>query len=215
LPQRAHRPGLIGLVFLGLVLLAPIGLSAQEEAVRVGYVSGLSITVRRGPGIDFKIIDFLSPGTEVELLEADSGWAKIRLGEDRTGWVLERYLTEEAPPASKAEALKAEQVRLGKAIEHLKTLNAALKPGRVSTMAPTTGSEPAPLAPPRELAQALALARRLIDRERANLKRMQSENRANEQLEQWFLIGAGVAGMGMILGSLTPGVRLPAKTEES
>ena len=98
-------------------------------------------------------------------MEAGSGWAKIRLGEDRSGWVLERYLTEEAPPASKAEALLAEQVRLKKAIEQLKTLNTALKPGRAVTMTPTTGSEPAPLAPPRELSRALELARRLIDRE--------------------------------------------------
>jgi SH3 domain protein len=200
---------------LGLALLTSFSSSAQEAAFKEGFVSGLSITVRRGPGIDFKIIDFLSPGTEVELLEAGSGWAKVSYGEERTGWVLERYLTEEAPPASKAEALRDEQVRLKKAIEHLKTLNASLKPGRAVTRAPTTGSEPAPLAPPHEITKALELARRLIDRERENLKSLRSEIRANEQLEQWFLIGAGVAGMGMILGSLTPRFRRPVKTEET
>lgn len=214
MPRRPLKTRLPGLLFLGLALLLPLDSTAQETPAKVGYVSGLSITVRRGPGIDFKIIDFLSPGTEVELLEAGSGWAKIRLEEDRNGWVLERYLTEEAPPASKAEALKTEQVRLKKAIEQLKTLNAALKPGRAVTMAPTVGSEPAPLAPPKELSKALELAKRLIDREQENLKTIRSEIRANEQLEQWFLIGAGVAGMGMILGSLTPRLKRPAKTEE-
>ena len=68
----------------------------------------LSITMRSGPGNDYRIIRSVKSGTRVEVLEVDqaNGFSRVTMGNNREGWVVSRYLA--AEPGSKEQLAEAQ-----------------------------------------------------------------------------------------------------------
>lgn len=92
------------------------------------YVAGVTqITMRTGPGVDYKILAFVAPGVEVQILEYRKDWSMVRNSAGKTGWVLTRFLTEEAPKTLMVEQYKQENERLASELaaaeETVRTLN--------------------------------------------------------------------------------------------
>lgn len=170
------------------------------------YVSNLSITVRRGPGIDYKIIAFLKTGTEVEHLETKDGWAQIAFKNGRQGYVLSRYLTSRPPLAKRIESLLADQAQMQQAIEQLEADNRNLQEGLKSPVVPIQTSGAKPIirrVSGDDLKKALIIAHRLLKEEETTASRLREQLRDDEDLWQWFMIGSGVSAMGIVLGFLT------------
>jgi SH3 domain protein len=77
------------------------------------YVSGVNqITMRTGPGLGHKVVDMASSGVKLEILEYGKEWSMVRNSTGKTGWVLTRFLTEEAPKSLLVERYKQENERL-------------------------------------------------------------------------------------------------------
>ncbi|MDX9962185.1 TIGR04211 family SH3 domain-containing protein [Desulfobacter postgatei] len=77
------------------------------------YVSGVNqITMRTGPGLGHKVVDMVSSGVKLEILEYGKEWSMVRNSTGKTGWVLTRFLTEEAPKSLLVERYKQENERL-------------------------------------------------------------------------------------------------------
>ena len=77
------------------------------------YVSGVNqITMRTGPGLGHKVVDIASSGVKLEILEYGKEWSMVRKSTGKTGWVLTRFLTEEAPKSLLVERYKQENERL-------------------------------------------------------------------------------------------------------
>jgi len=149
---------LLSSILLGLLFLGWAGSVKAETA----YVSNLSITVRRGPGIDYKIIAFLNPGDQVEMIRTESGWANVHYDQDKTGWVLRQFLTEEPPLSRQAEALQAERERLQEAVRELEAVNQTLRERTgAAAQKKLAADESGPETPLEDLVQALKLARNL------------------------------------------------------
>ncbi|MFW5901736.1 MAG: TIGR04211 family SH3 domain-containing protein, partial [Thermodesulfobacteriota bacterium] len=109
-------------VFLILLLTAAAASAATK------YVSDrLDITVRSGPGIQYRIIKNLPTGTRVQTLEQKEGWTRIKLSEERDGWVLNRYLSNDVPDSKKYKALKEQCEPLEKQMAELESANQTLK----------------------------------------------------------------------------------------
>ncbi|CEH34811.1 SH3 domain-containing protein [Romboutsia lituseburensis] len=53
------------------------------------------LNVRKGPSIKDSKIEFLSKGTDVEILEVEDDWYKIKYDDKKTGWVNEEYILTE------------------------------------------------------------------------------------------------------------------------
>lgn len=70
------------------------------------------VPVRRGQSTEYKIIAVVGNGTTVELLEENEGWAKIRLDNNKEGWILKRYLSKEKPMADQVQELKQKNTLL-------------------------------------------------------------------------------------------------------
>lgn len=92
------------------------------------YVSGVTqITMRTGPGVEHKIIAMINSGVKLEMLEYSREWSMVRNAAGKTGWVLTRFLTEEAPKTLMVERYKQENERLASKLsaaeETVKTLN--------------------------------------------------------------------------------------------
>jgi SH3 domain protein len=129
-----------------LLLAAAWASSAQETQVR--YISDeTAITLRQEKGMDAPVVALLVSGTRVELIEADAtaGYAHVKVGPGREGWVLARYLSMQ--PAArerlpKVEAALAEQKTI---VARLETENARLREAQ-GAVAPASGPELPPTA---------------------------------------------------------------------
>ncbi len=187
------------LIVSGLLVIHNPGHAETAQA----YVSNLTITVRRGPGIDYKIIAFLNPGDEVDEIGRESGWARVRFGQNRTGWVLERYLTETPSPVSRKDELLARNESLKGTVSVLERSNASLRAyfDKPAQMAPE--KEASRYHSAQELARALTLAKRLLREESLKVRFFREQREIEDELGRWFLLGSGMAGLGMVLGVLT------------
>ena len=62
------------------------------------YISdAVDIDVRRGQGVEYRIVALLQPGDRITLLETDSGWSRIQMQDGKEGWILNRFLTKQRP----------------------------------------------------------------------------------------------------------------------
>ena len=90
-------------VFFG-ILLVFVATSAHAKSMYVSEI--IEITLRTGPGIDHKVIAMVKSGQPLELLEAGPEWAKVRLVNQKEGYMLSRFLTDKKPNELLLDELK-------------------------------------------------------------------------------------------------------------
>lgn len=89
--------------YIGALLIL-LSTAVQAETM---YVSDLAeITLRTGKGIDHKIIAMVKSGMQVEVLEPDDQWTKVRLPDGKEGWIVSRFLTSKIPSSIALKELK-------------------------------------------------------------------------------------------------------------
>ncbi len=205
-------------LLLGLLVLAAVPAIAETR-----YVSDqISITLRRGPGTQYRILRSVTTGTALEVIEEEGDYLKVRTRDGLEGYVLKQYISAQLPRAQVIARLERE---LGQLRE---------RQAEMTGQATEWGQEK------KALQQQLAEAQRALTREqesRAALERqyrvlqegasnvvelmeerdrLQEENsrygsdlerlqRENENLLRkamikWFLAGAGVLFGGWLLG---------------
>ena len=209
-----------------LALALPAGpAAAQEPTGEVRYVTDrLSITLRAGPGTGFRILRTLPSGTRLVVLETDpeSGWSRVRTERGLEGWVLARYLM--AEPAARERLARAEAAaarareRAAALAERVRALEAERDAARREAAAQKARADKAEreLARVRKVsADALRLAdehqrlkRRVLDLER-ELRLAHEENDAlrDRTARDWFIVGAGVLLVGIVVGLVLPRIR--------
>lgn len=72
-------------------------LSATSWAENVYVSENIRLTVRMEPGNDKKIVSILTSGDQVNVLQSGNEWTKIRIADDKEGWVLSRFLSTQIP----------------------------------------------------------------------------------------------------------------------
>ena len=81
--------------FIILMLLTLFPSTTRAKTMYI--VDYFKVMVRRQPGDKYKIVKQLPTNEKVNFIETQGDWAKISFGNNKTGWVLKRYLTEEIP----------------------------------------------------------------------------------------------------------------------
>ena len=77
------------------------------------YVTGITnITMRTGPGVDHKIVAMLKSGTKLTIMEYQSDWTQVMAKNEKSGWVLSRFLTEQIPGALLVDKLREKNSNL-------------------------------------------------------------------------------------------------------
>jgi SH3 domain protein len=194
------------------------------------YVSDdLEITMRSGKGNHFSITRMLSSGTPVEVLEVDKeeGYTRVRTSNGKEGWVLSRYLMR--TPAARDRIADAEKQLAEMELEKrkLETAMAGLTESRdalnkqLSTLDSNNRKTSQELAEIKRTASS-ALA---IDSENKELKshvvslerQLQTLQQENEGLKDrtardWFMVGAGVVLLGILVGLVIPRIRWRRKS---
>ncbi|HPA15195.1 MAG TPA: TIGR04211 family SH3 domain-containing protein [Desulfobacterales bacterium] len=203
------------LVFIGIFLVS-VSVSAQAEMMYVNDI--LEITLRTGPGVDRKIIAMLQSDQVVEVISMDPEWSQVKLPDGREGWVVSRFLTSKLPNRIALERLKQKHNNIERKASSLVEENNKYKEenGRL-------GSE---LAKNLEALSNLEKAYEKLKTESADFLTLKSDysestSRLAEQTEKakkfeeelkefrlkqnikWFLSGAGVLLVGIIIGYST------------
>jgi SH3 domain protein len=94
---------MIRLIVIGCWML----LAASTSWAETVYVSeNIRLTVRKDPGNDKKIVSILTSGDQVNVLQFGDEWSKIRLSDDKEGWVLSRFLSAQMPSSVALKVLE-------------------------------------------------------------------------------------------------------------
>jgi SH3 domain protein len=198
------------LFIIGIFFLCPSPLLAKSMYI----TDRIEIGLRSGRGIEQHIIRMLKSGEQVEVLDGDKDWSKVRVADGTVGWVASRFLVEQKRPASWLDPKMLEEIRglkekntslarendlnlkeknkLLESIEDLKKQIQILQQRKI------------PPSPP-ELNE-LKLKNEKLGNEIIQYKKqteLSRKNKGNDQNQiKWFLAGSSVLLFGLLLGWL-------------
>jgi SH3 domain protein len=205
-----------------LIILCLLALAASAADAQTRYVSDrLEITLRTGTSTQHAIVRMLPSGARLQAMETDdaTGYTRVRTADGTEGWVLSRYLMER--PAAReqleaaigrAETLTARVAELTAQVEVLRGERDSLDAERGGLGAETEELRAELERIRRVSASALELDQvnrelrtRLAAAEQAGdgLRMEVAELKRNTQRD-WFLAGAGVLVLGLVLGLVIP-----------
>jgi SH3 domain protein len=208
-----------------ILVIAFVSLLAGNALAESAWVSDrFEITLRSGPSTSNAIQLMLSSGTEVEVLETDpdSGYSRVQTPGGTEGWVLTRYLMNEPAAreqlASLTNQLTSEASRGSSLNSQLSAIRGEYETAtrRVQTLENEKSSLEAELAEiKRTAADVIAINRQNKDlreqlaAEEIRVATLEQENRelSSQTTRYWFMSGALVLVVGMILGLWLPRIR--------
>ena len=118
-------------VFIG-ILLVFVPTSVQAQTMYVSEI--IEITLRTGPGIDHKVIAMVKSGQPLEVLEPGPEWSKVRLANQKEGYMLSRFLNNKKPNELILDELKEKYTDLESTLNSLKEENRKQKEQNESLM---------------------------------------------------------------------------------
>ncbi len=221
--MKRYHYFLISLCLTSLTLLTPLQVSAASK-----YVSDqLRITMRTGQGNQFQIIKALVSGMKLEVLEeTDTGYTKVKTEDGQEGWVRSQYLAD-APIA--ADKLARAESRLAKTKERNKSLKeelAALRKNKIRLDSEHTALQVKHTTASKELAHLSKVAARPKQLAKENIELHKKYEQISDELvlvkqenqvlkdrsqRHWFITGAGVLIIGMLIGLIIPKFRFKSK----
>ncbi len=189
---------------------------AVAAMAKTQYVSEFTeITLRTGPGIDYKVIAMVKTGEKIEVIEPGGDWSKVRSEGEKTGWILSRFISSEIPSSIALERLEQKHNKL------IEQSAAPLK--EISRLTDENKNLSSELAESEKARKNLKNEHEALKRESTDFLKVKSDyEKAASQLAQqrtraekleeklaklelnrnirWFLSGAGVLFAGFILG---------------
>ena len=206
-------------------LLAGVILSAGSVHAETIYVSDrLEASLRRGAGLEFKVIKMVRSGDALEVLETDraKGYTKVRASNGTEGWILTRYLMDETAARDRLSATTEENTQLRATIGELEAQIATLQEtssqqaasiDRLQSDKSTLDEE---LTGIREAtADVMAIKREnqtlvsQVDSLNQEKEELAKENRIYQDntRQDWFIRGAAVVIAGILIGLILPTLR--------
>ena len=200
---------------LGIFLFVlPITLHAETR-----YVSEVrEITLRTGPGAEYKITSMIKSGTPMTVLEQSEDWTRVQLTGDKEGWVLAQFLQTKVPDAILLENLQKKHVSLSAEANTLTTENQDLREkvatlttdldsyrGRYDTLNATHETLKTESTDFLELQTTHETTLKELATQKEKADRLENElsSLITDKRLKWFLLGAGVLLVGIVLGFIT------------
>jgi len=209
-----------------LILFATMAGSARAEATH-WVRDRIVVSVRNAPGSDGKVLHSISSGTGMRVLEqtADGTYARVALNSGLEGWVGTRYLVNKPIAAARLakmekewEQFKKENVLLKKNLDEFKELDKDLEV--VHRLRDENTKLTSEIERFREInMEPMALANeneQLRNKNVANDKQIQMMRQELQIVKDrsdrdWFLLGAGVLIIGILMGIVFPRLRVKKK----
>lgn len=219
------RNRLLILVFCSALLAwAPV-----QAAPR--YVTDqFKVMLRTGESSTNKILRMLPSGTQVEQLKSNSetGYSQVRLPDGTVGYILTHQLMSEpsardrlAEVEARLKELQGDPDQLGSrlatvqaAYDQLKVDHAQLQQAKGEIEQELEGIRRMAADSIRVAKERTELRASLADltRQLEELK-MENQDLANQSIRDWFLIGAGVTVLGILIGLILPRLRIQRRRD--
>jgi len=212
----------VSAIFLSIFVFTALTGIARGEG---RYVTDeLTITVRSGQDSSYRVLESLPSGTQIEVLSTNSetGYSRVRTPDGTEGYALTRYLQTEKPAQVRLDEAKAELEKLRKQSEtdtrkeldqlrseyqSLKLKYDTLEFENVQLnqrMEAVKGNASNVVSLMNERDEALQRANRLsTELDELRVRNMELENHSDKK---WFMAGAGVLILGIVVGIILPRV---------
>ena len=212
--------GIVEIMRLSVLFSLCFFLMVSPALSETTYITDeIRVMVRSDPGGDRKIIAMPMSGTRVEVLQqSEDGWSRVRLPNEKEGWLLTRYLSQGPPSKEVIAKLKSDNQVLRQRAKTLNEENSRLKGERgefqkaLSKQTQTANtlkesyetlkkgsSEYLSLkASYEKISEDLATKTKRL----AELKKELNAVQKSKSL-QWALSGAGVLLLGLIIGYMS------------
>ncbi|VAW72915.1 hypothetical protein MNBD_GAMMA13-207 [hydrothermal vent metagenome] len=214
---------------LFLIFILTVIFSGPGQA-ETRYVSDrLEVQMRAGKGTQFKILRMLPSGTALKILQVDqqNGYSQVRSSSGVEGWVLSRFLMKGkaardrlAEAEKKLARLELENSKLSGSFTELRNAK-----GNAEQERSTLSRENHRLSQELDVIRRTASSALAIEADNKGLKskivayerQAQTLQQENEGLKDrtardWFMVGAGVVILGIIIGLIIPRIRWRKKT---
>jgi len=211
-------------ILISLCLMTVVNVAAAETQY---VVDKLIITMRSGQSTQHKIIRHLPSNTKLEILEKGEKYSQVRGPGGKEGWVLNQYITSTptakiklATAQSKLAKLSAENDRLKTDLKNLgaKEANVSKEHKSLTRSSKKQADELSHLrrvaAKPLKLAnENQRIKKEFLDLENEHTLLSQETQMLRDSSDrEWFLNGAGVIIVGIILGLIIPRLRVRKKS---
>lgn len=214
---RALLPDII-IIFCSFIVLQLLFFSPSPVTAETLYVKpSAEIVVRTGQGTSFKIVGMVKDGDSVELLEEENAYAKVRLENGVEGWMVRRFLGKERPLREVVESLRKENseikekerytaqnlVEVSETLEQTKAKLEKLtaEHGKLQGDYQTLQTDTADVIKIKNSQQTTAEENENLREQLAQVEK-ENEGLKKDRTLHWFLAGAGVLFLGVLLGKL-------------
>jgi len=211
------------IVFLGICVMCFSAVGFAETR----YVTDLlKLPLRTGPSTEYKILDLVKSGQQLEVVEPGKDWSQVRLPNGKEGYVLNRYLVGQPTSAVQLAKLQSQYTSLRQQATALIEENNRFKEENKTFKSSLSSNETALNkleTDYKELkagaAEFLSLKKKYREvstqlaeqTERANTLDKELSGLEMNQYIKWFLAGSGVLLVGFIIGfSAKRGRRRPS-----
>jgi SH3 domain protein len=196
------------------LLVLPALVSAQDRWV----TDRGEFTMRTGTSTSNKIVRVLKSGTRLELIREDTelGYSLVRIPDGPEGWVMTRFLVS-SPPAivrlrqmekdiGRVAELSDERTALQSEVRQLASDNSKLS-AELDRIKQVSASSVKIDSENKTLRSSLSAAR-------SQISELEEENRrlGSKANRDWFLVGATVLGLGLLLGLIIPRLKVRKKS---
>ena len=207
-----------------IVLFAALLLPVTAFAEPAWVTDQFEITLRSGPSTSNAIQLMVGSGTRLEVLErdADSGYTRVRTQGGTEGWVLTRYLMSEASAREQLERLTSQLTNANSRGSSLDSQLKAIRSEYDAANRKIETLERDKAAVEKELAEIKRTAANVLSINEQNQSlldeltaaqiradTLEQENRAlaSQTKRYWFMAGALVLLVGILLGIWLPRIR--------
>lgn len=209
---------------ISLTLVALVCFASTASAAPAWVTDQFEITLRSGPSTGNAIQLMLSSGTQLEVLEqdAETGYSRVRTAGGTEGWVLTRYLMQERSAREQLATLTSQLTSANTRGSTLDSQLDAIKGEYDSANRQIAQLEREKAAVEEELAEIKRTAANVLSINEQNQSLMdqltaaqiradtlEQENRelASQTTRYWFMSGALVLLVGIILGIWLPRIK--------
>jgi SH3 domain protein len=199
-------------------------LVATAQATPAWVSDEFEVLLRTGPSTSNAIQVMLKSGAALEVLERDdvSGYSRVRTPGGTEGWVLSRYLMQEPAARQQLEALTSQLTSANATGSSMSEQLSAIRGQYAQATDSIKSLEREKESLQRQLeeirrtaanvlaidTQNKSLQEQLTDAEiRVNTLEQQNQELSGQKNRNWFLAGASVLVVGMLLGIWLPRVR--------
>jgi len=203
---------ILPILITGILLLCSPPLWAKSMYI----TDRIEVGLRSSTGIEQRIITMLKTGDQVEFLEGDKNWSKVRLANGTVGWLATQFLVDQVKPfpptdpriqeelrglkeknqalTQVKDVLTQERNKLFKDVEEAKRLTQIAHQEKIKQGSPALNE--------------LTAKNEKLEKEIASYKKQladpgrKEKGNYNEGQIKWFLAGSAVLFLGLLFGWL-------------